>query len=88
MKSAFKFDYCGREYTTLSLSEKTLAGIEISAMLRRITGKDYPICIDNILLRVQANKISIHGNLFFIPKQFLPLLNLLEDYIKRNHWYC
>ena len=37
--------------------------------------------IDDILSRVQANKISIHGNLFFIPKQFLPLLNLLEDYI-------
>ena len=37
--------------------------------------------IDDILQRVQANKISIHGNLFFIPKQFLPLLNLLEDYI-------
>lgn len=37
--------------------------------------------IDDILQRVQANKISIHGNLFFIPKQFTPLLNLLEDYI-------
>ena len=37
--------------------------------------------IDDILQRVQANKISIHGNLFFIPKQFIPLLNLLEDYI-------
>ncbi len=30
---------------------------------------------------MQANKISIHGNLFFVPKQFLALLNLLEDYI-------
>lgn len=37
--------------------------------------------IDDILQRMQANKISIHGNLFFIPKQFLSLLNLLEDYI-------
>lgn len=37
--------------------------------------------IDDILERVQANKINIHGNLFFIPKQFLSLLNLLEDYI-------
>ena len=37
--------------------------------------------VDDILQRVQANKISIHGNLFFIPKQFLALLNLLEDYI-------
>ncbi|MDO4608905.1 MAG: hypothetical protein Q4B40_06925 [Clostridia bacterium] len=30
---------------------------------------------------MQANKINIHGNLFFIPKQYLTLLNLLEDYI-------
>lgn len=37
--------------------------------------------IEDILQRVQANKISIHGSLFFIPKQFLALLNLLEDYI-------
>lgn len=47
VKSVFKFDYKGREYTTLSLSEKTRAGIEIAAMLRRITGIDCPICIDN-----------------------------------------
>ena len=47
VKSVFKFDYKGREYTTLSLSEKTRAGIEISAMLRRITDVDCPICIDN-----------------------------------------
>lgn len=37
--------------------------------------------IDDMLQRVQANKISIHGNLFFIPKQYLSLLNILEDYI-------
>ena len=47
VKSVFKFDYKGREYNTLSLSEKTLAGMEISAMMRRITGIDCPICIDN-----------------------------------------
>ncbi len=47
VKSVFKFDYKGREYTTLSLSEKTRAGIEIAAMLRHITGIDCPICIDN-----------------------------------------
>lgn len=37
--------------------------------------------IDDMLSRMQANKINIHGNLFFIPKQYLTLLNLLEDYI-------
>ena len=34
------------------------------------------------LERMQANKISIHGNLYFIPNQYLPFLNVLEDYIE------
>ena len=38
--------------------------------------------IDDMLQRMQANDISIKGNLFFIPKQYLSLLNLLEDYIE------
>ena len=47
VKNVFKFNYKGREYSSLSLSEKTLAGMEICAMLRNLTGKDYPICVDN-----------------------------------------
>lgn len=43
----FKFTYKDRDYATLSLSEKTLAGIEITAMLRKITGLDCPVCVDN-----------------------------------------
>lgn len=38
--------------------------------------------IDDQLARIQANKISVKGNLFFIPNQYLPLLNILEDYIE------
>ena len=38
--------------------------------------------IDDMLNRMQANSISIKGNLFFVPKQYLSLLNLLEDYIE------
>ena len=37
--------------------------------------------IQDQLDRLQANKISIHGNLYFIPNPYLPKLNLLEDYI-------
>lgn len=33
------------------------------------------------LERMQANKISVHGNFYFIPNPYLPLLNILEDYI-------
>lgn len=37
--------------------------------------------IQDQLDRMQANKISIRGNLYFIPNPYLPLLNILEDYI-------
>lgn len=37
--------------------------------------------IQDQLERMQANKISIHGNLYFVPNPYLPLLNILEDYI-------
>lgn len=47
VKNVFKFDYKGRDYNTLSLSEKTLAGVEIAAMVRKICNIDCPICVDN-----------------------------------------
>ena len=31
---------------------------------------------------MQAVKINIHGNLYFVPGTRLPLLNILEDYIE------
>ena len=66
VKSTFKFDYKDREYTTLSLSEKTLAGIEISAMLRRITGKDYPICIDNTESIAAFNDVEMPSQVWLL----------------------
>lgn len=56
---AFKFTYKDRDYTTLSLSEKTLAGIEITAMIRKITGLDYPICVDNTESIAAFNSVSM-----------------------------
>lgn len=35
-----------------------------------------------LLYKMQAVKINIHGNLYFIPKPQLPLLNVFEDYIE------
>lgn len=66
VKTAFKFDYKGREYTTLSLSEKTLVGIEISALIRRITGKDYPICIDNTESIAAFNEVEMPSQVMLI----------------------
>lgn len=55
----FKFTYKDRDYTTLSLSEKMLAGIEITAMLRKITGLDYPVCVDNTESIAAFNPVSM-----------------------------
>lgn len=55
----FRFTYKGRDYTTLSLSEKTLAGVEIAAMVRKITGLDCPICIDNTESIAAFNAVSM-----------------------------
>ena len=47
LKNVFRFTYKGRDYRRLSLSEKVKAGIEVSAMLRRLSSLDYPVFIDN-----------------------------------------
>ena len=38
--------------------------------------------VQYLLDKMQAVKINIHGNLYFIPSTHLPLLNVLEDYIE------
>ena len=57
--NVFKFAYKRRDYSTLSLSEKTLAGIEITAMIRKITGLDYPVCVDNTESIAAFNSVSM-----------------------------
>lgn len=47
LKNVFKFTYKGRNYSSLSLSEKILAGLEVSAALRKLSGIDCPVCVDN-----------------------------------------
>lgn len=47
-KDAFKFTYNGRRYDRLSLSEKVRAGMEVSELVKRLTGRNYPIFVDNM----------------------------------------
>ena len=48
MKDAFRFTYNGRRYDRLSLSEKIKAGMEISELVKRLTGRNYPQYVDNM----------------------------------------
>ena len=66
VKIPFKFDYKGVSTQLLSLSEKTLAGIEISALIRRITGKDYPVCIDNTESIAAFNDVEMPSQVMLI----------------------
>jgi hypothetical protein len=47
VKDCFKFSYEGRDYKCLSLSEKIKAGLEVSELIQRLAGKNYPVFIDN-----------------------------------------
>lgn len=48
VKDTFKFQYGGRRYDRLSLSEKIRAGMEVSEMMKRLTGRNYPVFVDNM----------------------------------------
>lgn len=72
--SVFKFMYRGRDYTALSLSEKTLAGIEITAMIRKVTGIDCPICIDNTESIAAFNNVPMPSQTLLLRmKKGIPL---------------
>lgn len=40
--------YGGRRYDRLSLSEKIRAGMEVSELMKRLTGRNYPVFVDNM----------------------------------------
>lgn len=48
VKDTFKFTYSGRRYDRLSLSEKIRAGMEVSELIKRLTGRNYPVFVDNM----------------------------------------
>lgn len=48
VKDTFKFQYVGRRYDRLSLSEKIRAGMEVSELMKRLTGRNYPVFVDNM----------------------------------------
>lgn len=48
LKDVFRFTYNGRRYDRLSLSEKIRAGAEVSELVKRLTGRYYPVFFDNM----------------------------------------
>lgn len=63
VKDAFKFTYGGRNYDRLSLSEKIRAGMEVSEMMKRLTGRNYPVFIDNMESVDDLNNVRPTGQI-------------------------
>ena len=76
IKDVFRFTYDGKDYRWLSTSEKIKAGLEVSELLTRLTGLEYPIYIDNaecittklsavkgqvILAYARNNELTVHN---------------------------
>jgi len=47
VKNAFRFTYEGRDYRKLSNSEKIFAGMEVSELIKTLTGRNYPVFVDD-----------------------------------------
>lgn len=47
MRDVFKLTYDGRDYIQLSLSERVRCGLEVVELLSRLSGKRYPLFVDN-----------------------------------------
>ena len=47
VKDCFRFSYDGRDYKCLSLSEKIRAGLDVAVLIQHLSGRNYPIFVDN-----------------------------------------
>ena len=65
IKDCFRFSYEGRDYRCLSLSEKVRAGLEIGTLIQRLSGRNYPIFVDN------GESICSFGNVDFTGQLLL-----------------
>lgn len=64
VKDAFKFTYNGRRYDRLSLSEKIRAGMEVSELIKRLTGRNYPVFVDNMESVDDLANVNPTGQIF------------------------
>lgn len=62
IKNVFRFTYDDKDYRWLSTSEKIKAGLEVSELLRKLTGLSYPTYIDNAEC-ITTKLLPVHGQI-------------------------
>jgi hypothetical protein len=61
LKDCFRFSYEGRDYKCLSLSEKVRAGLDVAALIGRLSGRNYPVFVDNGESVCTFGKVQLPG---------------------------
>jgi hypothetical protein len=64
IREAFRPSYDGRPYVCLSLSERIKTGLEISVLLQRLSGRVYPVFIDNGESVPVIDNVKPNGQIF------------------------
>ena len=62
LKDVFRFTYNGRRYDRLSLSEKIRAGAEVSELVKRLTGHNYPVSMRSTAATMRTPRMFIPVN--------------------------
>ncbi len=63
IKDCFRFSYEGRDYKCLSLSEKMRTGLDVAVLIQRLTGRNYPIFVDNGESICNFGRVKIEGQI-------------------------
>jgi hypothetical protein len=61
VRDCFRFSYDGRDYKCLSLSEKVRAGLDISTLIGKLSGRNYPVFVDNGESICSFGKVRLQG---------------------------
>ena len=81
LRDVFKLTWDGRDYVRLSLSERVRCGLEVIELLSRLSGKSYPLFVDNTESLCDLGAAQHGGQMILtrvVPRQTLQVKALDE----------
>lgn len=79
LRDVFKLTWDGRDYVRLSLSERMRCGLEVVELLSRLSGKRYPLFVDNTESLCDLGAAQHNGQMILarvVPRQTLQVKSL------------
>jgi hypothetical protein len=82
-KSSKSISFCNKEYDSeIDVDEFQDKALRLYHLYRTCYNSTHvETVLESLLDAMQANKISIRGRIFFVPKQHLGLVTMFEDYV-------